>query len=127
MDKSSVVLGFFRIPPFTSDFSQWDPSLLFLAVTALGGNAFHWFKRASKQKKGKLQGAGWHVPTRRDVDARLVLGSLAFGVGWGMMGVCPGPYLVNIGEALVGLRAGWSQLAVFGGSVVAGMAVARKI
>ena len=37
------------------------------------------------------------LPSSRGIDKRLVLGSLAFGVGWGMAGICPGPALVLLG------------------------------
>lgn len=126
MVNASTVLDFMRVPPLTSDWSQWDPSLAFLAVTGLGGNAVHWAVSGSKRSKGKLDGAGWHVPTRRDIDARLVTGALAFGVGWGLLGVCPGPFVVNLGESLAGLRS-LAGLPAFGLSLVAGMAVARSL
>jgi uncharacterized membrane protein YedE/YeeE len=37
------------------------------------------------------------LPTARAVDARLILGSLIFGVGWGLVGLCPGPAIANLG------------------------------
>ena len=56
------------------------------------------------------------LPTSRDLDRRLVLGSLAFGAGWGIAGFCPGPGIVSMG-------AGESKAALFVLSMVAGMLV----
>ena len=39
-----------------------------------------------------------HLPQRRDIDARLIAGSVVFGVGWGLAGFCPGPALVSFGS-----------------------------
>jgi uncharacterized membrane protein YedE/YeeE len=38
-----------------------------------------------------------HIPTRRDIDRPLIIGSALFGVGWGLAGFCPGPALVSLG------------------------------
>lgn len=126
MVNASTVLDFMRLPPLASDWSQWDPSLAFLAATGLGGNIVHWLASGSKRSRGELSGAGWHVPTRRDIDTRLVLGALAFGLGWGLLGVCPGPFVVNLGESLAGLRS-LQGLPTFGMSLLSGMTVARFI
>jgi hypothetical protein len=55
------------------------------------------------------------LPTARHIDARLVFGSIAFGIGWGLAGFCPGPALVAIG-------AGQAKALVFAGAMLAGMA-----
>lgn len=57
-----------------------------------------------------------HLPTARQIDRRLVLGSVAFGVGWGLAGFCPGP-------ALVALGAGHVKAFVFVAAMLAGMLV----
>jgi uncharacterized membrane protein YedE/YeeE len=54
------------------------------------------------------------LPTARRIDRRLVLGSLAFGIGWGLVGFCPGP-------ALVALGAGEHKAVVFVLAMLAGM------
>jgi uncharacterized protein len=56
------------------------------------------------------------LPTAREIDGRLVLGSLAFGVGWGLVGFCPGP-------ALVALGAGKVKALVFVAAMLVGMLV----
>jgi uncharacterized membrane protein YedE/YeeE len=54
------------------------------------------------------------LPNARQIDRRLVLGSLAFGIGWGLAGFCPGP-------ALVALGAGQVKALVFVVAMLAGM------
>jgi len=60
------------------------------------------------------------LPTRRDIDKPLVLGSLGFGVGWGLAGFCPGP-------ALVALGAGEIKAVVFTVAMLAGMGIYELI
>jgi uncharacterized membrane protein YedE/YeeE len=57
-----------------------------------------------------------HLPQRRDIDKRLVAGSVIFGVGWGLAGFCPGPALVSFGS-------GVEQAAIFVAAMLGGMAV----
>lgn len=57
---------------------------------------------------------GW--PTRTDIDQSLVVGSVLFGIGWGLVGLCPGPALVN----LAGL---WPSVIVFALAMSAGMII----
>lgn len=92
----------------------WDPSLALVMVGAIL-TALPFFGLARGKAHGLLGGA-MQLPTRRDLDRRLVLGSLVFGIGWGIAGICPGP-------ALVGLGAGHWQAALFVLGMLAGMAV----
>jgi len=46
----------------------------------------------SKPKLGDI----FHLPTKKDIDLKLLLGSTCFGIGWGIAGICPGPGLVNL-------------------------------
>ena len=55
-----------------------------------------------------------HLPSSRDIDRRLVLGSLTFGAGWGLAGFCPGPGIVAMG-------AGESKATLFVVAMIAGM------
>ncbi len=100
------VLGFLDLA------GAWDPSLLFtmggaVLVTAAGF-------RLAKQRGRALFGATIRFPASTDIDRRLVLGSVAFGVGWGLAGFCPGPALASIG-------AGIPEPLVFVIAMVAGM------
>lgn len=92
----------------------WDPSLmLVMGGAVVVGLPF--FALARRRHESFL-GLPLHLPGRRAVDRRLVLGSLAFGVGWGLVGFCPGPAVVALGM----LNA---KAAVFVASMVAGMAL----
>lgn len=51
----------------------------------------------AKRRTTSFLGGAMHLPQRRDIDRRLVVGSLTFGVGWGLAGFCPGPALVSLG------------------------------
>lgn len=74
---------------------RFDPSMALVAMIAVGGNAVRW---AGKVGKGEVwaKGEEWKVPTRKDVDWKLVVGSLLFGVGWGLQGICPGPGILGL-------------------------------
>lgn len=74
---------------------DWDPSLAFVMAGAIAVGSVA-FAMAEKQKKSYL-GTPMNLPTSRIIDKRLVLGALAFGVGWGIAGICPGPALVLLG------------------------------
>jgi len=70
----------------------------------------------AKRRTSSFLGSAMHMPTSRDIDRRLVLGALTFGVGWGLAGFCPGPALVSMG-------AGQAKAALFVVAMVAGMLV----
>lgn len=91
MTQPSKVVGFL-------DFSgAWDPSLAFVMGGALGTHAF--LRRFVVARPRPLLESGFAVPTRTDIDGRLVAGAAIFGVGWGLGGFCPGPALVALGGA----------------------------
>jgi uncharacterized membrane protein YedE/YeeE len=75
----------------------WDPSLALVmaGAVAVGACAFAFMKGRTRT----LLGAPVLLPNARRIDRRLVLGSLVFGVGWGLAGICPGPVLVLAGTA----------------------------
>lgn len=92
----------------------WNPSLLAVmgAAILIAAPAFAWARKNSRS----LLGATMQLPTRKDIDLPLVLGSLAFGAGWGLTGFCPGP-------ALVSAAAGHPQAWIFVAAMLAGMAL----
>lgn len=108
MANPAKVLGFLDIA------GAWDPSLALVmgGAVAVGLVAFGF----AGKRTLSLLGAPLRLPTRRDIDRSLVLGSLGFGVGWGLAGFCPGP-------ALVALGAGEAKAAVFTLSMVVGMGI----
>lgn len=112
MANPAKVLGFLDLA------GSWDPSLALvmggaLAVTAAG---FAWLRR----RRASLSGEPLHWPTATRIDPRLAFGSLAFGVGWGLAGFCPGP-------ALVAAAAGVREALIFVAAMVAGMALYSAI
>lgn len=73
----------------------WDPSLAFVmaGAIAVGFVAFAFARRRTVS----YLGLDMRLPTARDIDRRLIGGSLLFGIGWGIAGFCPGPGLVALG------------------------------
>ncbi|MBP0623483.1 DUF6691 family protein [Cupriavidus consociatus] len=108
MADPGKVLGFLDLA------GAWDPSLAFVMAGAVlvGTLAFALARRRSRAWLG--QAMQW--PTASAITPRLVLGSAAFGVGWGLAGFCPGP-------ALVALGAGYAKAWGFVGAMLAGMAL----
>ena len=89
MTKPSKVVGFLDIS------GAWDASLAFVM---LGAIAVHFTAyRVVMRRPAPLFDVTFHVPTRQDIDLRLVLGAALFGVGWALGGFCPGPGLVALG------------------------------
>jgi uncharacterized membrane protein YedE/YeeE len=101
-----------KVQGFLDLAGAWDPSLAFVMGGAIlvGLVAF----AVAKTRTQSLLGGAMHLPTSRDIDRRLVVGSLLFGAGWGLAGFCPGPGLVAMG-------AGEPKAALFVAAMVGGM------
>ncbi|MGN6806162.1 MAG: DUF6691 family protein [Trinickia sp.] len=112
MANPAKVLGFLDIA------GRWDPSLAFVMAGAIAIGAIA-FAFATRLKKSLLGWPMW-IPSSSSVTLRLVLGSAAFGVGWGLAGFCPGPALVVLGA---GFPKAWGFVA----AMLAGMAVFELI
>ncbi len=108
MTDPAKVLGFLDLA------GSWDPSLGFVMGGAIlvGAIAFGFASRRERS----LLGEPMRLPTATRIDRRLVLGSLAFGAGWGLAGYCPGP-------ALASLATGGIKPLVFSAAMLAGMAI----
>ncbi len=106
MANPAKVLGFLDLA------GAWDPSLALVMVGAIGVALlpFTWARRQSRS----LLGAAMQLPQKRELDRRLILGSLVFGIGWGIAGICPGP-----GVAIL-LTGHWQAL-LFVAAMLAGM------
>ena len=89
MANPAKVLGFLDLA------GAWDPSLMFVMGGAIGV-AFFAFAMAARRKL-TFAGEPINLPTARQIDRPLVIGSLLFGIGWGVAGFCPGPALVGVG------------------------------
>lgn len=108
MTDPAKVIGFLDLA------GNWDPSLAFVMGGAIlvGLVAF----RFAAERERSLLGEAMRLPTATQIDRRLVLGSLAFGAGWGLAGYCPGP-------ALASLATGDAKPWIFALAMVAGMSL----
>lgn len=88
MVNPNKVIGFLDI------MGDWDPALMFVMVGGVLVNTIL-FKFILK-RKNPIFTDGFSLPTAKDIDIRLVMGSALFGIGWGIGGVCPGPGLANL-------------------------------
>lgn len=105
MINPAKVLGFFDI------FGHWDPTLIVVMVAALGVNAIGYLivtKRAHPMFTEVFS-----IPTRKDIDGNLVGGAALFGLGWGLVGLCPGPAITDI-------VFGYWQVWLFVGAMIVG-------
>ena len=106
MANPSKVLGFLDLG------GNWDPSLAFvmvgaIAVASLAFAVARWIERSAS-------GAAIPWPRAARIELRLIAGSAAFGVGWGLVGFCPGP-------ALVAASSGHPKALLFVAAMLAGM------
>jgi uncharacterized membrane protein YedE/YeeE len=108
MASPAKVLGFLDLA------GAWDPSLALVMAAAIGV-AFLPFSWARSQRCSLL-GAPMQLPGKRELDRRLIGGSLLFGIGWGIAGICPGP-------AVAILLTGRWQVLLFVAAMLVGMAV----
>lgn len=90
MNKRSKVLGFLTISKET-----FDPSLIFVLASAVGMNLI-FFNFIIKVLKKPVFSDKLTLPTRQDIDYNLILGSIIFGIGWGLGGICPGPAITSL-------------------------------
>ena len=102
------VLGFLDV------FGDWDASLAFVMGGAIlaAAPAFALARRMDAPALAR----SFEIPTRRDLDPRLLSGAAIFGIGWGLVGLCPGPALVALGFGL-------GPAFLFAASMVAGMVI----
>lgn len=84
-----------KVLAFLDLFGAWDPSLVFTMGGGLVVAGVSWF--VTRNRGASLLGDPMQVPSNTALDARLIGGSLLFGAGWGLAGLCPGPAFVNLG------------------------------
>ena len=106
MSNPAKVLGFLDLA------GKWDPSLALVmgGAVAVGLAAY----ALAKRRQTTWLGLPMQIPGATHIDRRLVIGSLLFGVGWGLAGICPGPALVLVG-------AGVAKGIIFAAAMLAGM------
>ena len=88
MLNPSKVVGFLNV------FGDWDPSLAFVMGGGVLVNAIG--HRFVIKRKAPIQCAAFSMPTSTNIDKPLLIGSLIFGVGWGLAGLCPGPVVASL-------------------------------
>ena len=88
MINPAKVLGFLNL------FGEWDPSLAFVMMGALiiSSPSFHLFKNKEKP----IFSSSFSIPNKKEIDKELIFGSILFGAGWGLVGLCPGPAITSI-------------------------------
>ena len=105
MVNPAKVLGFLDVA------GRWDPTLAFVMLGALAVTtpAFRYVLK----RRNPWFAPGFSLPTRSDLDPRLISGAALFGIGWGMAGLCPGP-------AVTGLVSGSSAVYAFVAAMLTG-------
>ncbi len=111
MSNPAKVIGFLNVA------GPWDPTLLLvmggaLAVTIPGF-------RLLRKRPRPLFSERFEIPSRKDLDARLIAGAALFGLGWGIGGFCPGPAITALATARL-------DVVLFVAAMIAG-AVAHKL
>lgn len=108
MTQPAKVVGFLDVA------GDWDASLAFVMLGAIA--VFSTLSRLATKRTAPLCSARFHLPTRRDIELKLMIGSALFGIGWGLSGYCPGPGITS-------LATGSQQALTFVGAMAAGMLV----
>lgn len=112
MTRPGKVIGFLDV------FGDWDPSLAFVMGGAIGVHLLA--HRLLKRLSGPIGGGPWRLPSRSEIDGRLVGGAVLFGIGWGLAGYCPGP---AVSVAATGAADGL----LFFAAMLAGMGLFRVV
>lgn len=81
-------------------FGAWDPTLAFVMGGAILPMAVAW--RIAARRRVAVLGTPLPAPPVQRLDARLITGSLLFGAGWGLAGLCPGPAMASISFGGIG-------------------------
>lgn len=105
-----------RVQAFLDAGGAWDPTLMFVMGAALVPSGLAYLIR--RRMSQPLLGDRFSIPESRALDRPLLVGAALFGVGWGLVGLCPGP-------AVAGLVLGAWQPWLFVGAMLAGMALHR--
>lgn len=113
MANPAKVLNFFDLA------GTWDPSLIFVMGGALITTAIG-YQIVFKTRTSPILDVAYMVPSNKDIDTRLIIGSATFGVGWGIAGFCPG-------GAIPALGLGYSETFMFMFALIAGIFVARLL
>jgi len=111
MADPAKVLAFLDVAAIARN--AWDPSLALVMAAALAVSAPAFLLA---RKRGRAVIGPLRLPSRRDLDGRLIAGATVFGIGWGLVGFCPGP-------AMAALGFGASKALIFFAAMLGGMAL----
>ena len=121
MSQTSKVQGFLDLNPlFHSNISvsSYDPTLLTVLGAAVPISAIGYLWQRYFMKHSTWCGADWScIPKRTDIDPPLVVGSVLFGVGWGLVGLCPGPGVWSAAAGVVDIVYTWFPAFLLGSFV----------
>jgi len=106
-----------KVVGFLNVFREWDVTLAFVMMGAILVHGVSYF--FIKKKPSPLLDSQFHLPNTKDIDKRLVTGSLLFGVGWALAGLCPGPAIVSLASRSV-------SIVFFIAAMLVGSLVSRK-
>lgn len=112
MTQTHIVRGFLDV------FGDWNPALIGVMAGAIAVHSI--FYLIIKKRSSPLLDTKFHIPTRKDIDARLLAGAALFGLGWGWAGICPGP-------GIVAAASGLQNIIIFVGAMLAGMAIFKVV
>ena len=96
-------------------FGAWDPTLAFVMGGAMLPMMLAW--AVTRRRSASLSGTPFPPKASTSIDSKLIIGSVLFGMGWGLAGLCPGPSIAS-------LTYGGTGLYIFIAAMVTGMAVA---
>ena len=92
MTQPAKVLGFLDVLGLAS--GRWDPTLAFVMLGALAVAAPGFLLARRRARPLFAPAAAW--PSKTDIDRPLLAGAMLFGIGWGLVGLCPGPAIANL-------------------------------
>ncbi len=107
-----------RIIGFLDIFGDWNPSLVFVMIGALAVHAPLY--RMIRKTQSPVFAKKFQVPSRSDISFQLILGSILFGLGWGLVGYCPAPAITAIASLS-------PEPILFVGAMIMGMLIYRSI
>ncbi|KST61138.1 hypothetical protein AO398_00155 [Methylobacterium sp. GXS13] len=107
-----------KVLAFLDVTGRWDPSLALVMVGAVAVSATGYL--VARRRGRPVLASRLEIPTRRDLDPRLIAGAAVFGLGWGLAGLCPGP-------ALTLMTVAPTQAVTFVAAMVVGMLMFRLL
>jgi uncharacterized membrane protein YedE/YeeE len=120
--QPSKVVGFLTFPSATT---EWDPSLALMAVGSLVPGLLSYLLLVKpKLDRGTppTLDTKWSIPSASEVDLKLLIGSVIFGLGWGANGMCPGPAIISLTSgAITGFTCPVTFVMFLGSAAIGGL------